>query len=270
MYTKKAKNLVAECSSCSSRSRANDVSPPTAYSLAIKKRPSNDSAKGHDEFTTDTIPRESWSVRTKPNPPVPTIIHAPSTNTTPQGHAQLEAPQATQIPTPATPRHTSWSAVAAGTITALPPTQPETASNTSYTEAQMQALLASQEQRLEQRPEQRLEQRLEERLARYDQQLNQMITMLQELIISMRSTPQDPLQLPQTVPSSMRKQRRTEPTVILCQDDNMSDAHITKEDQSQNRTCHYRSQRLRPSKELLHPTEKAVPGTELSQPPPPP
>ncbi|KAG7357425.1 hypothetical protein IV203_002113 [Nitzschia inconspicua] len=75
------------------------------------------------EFTTGTIPRESWSVRTKPNPPVPTTIHAPSTNTTPQGHAQLEAPQATQIPTPATPRHTSWSAVAAGTITALPPTR---------------------------------------------------------------------------------------------------------------------------------------------------
>ncbi|KAG7357424.1 hypothetical protein IV203_002112 [Nitzschia inconspicua] len=95
--------------------------------------------------------------------------------------------------------------------------------------------------------------------------------MLQELIISMRSTPQDPLQPPsQTVPSSMRKQRRTEPTVILRQDDNMSDAHITKEDQSQNRTCHYRSQRLHPSKEPLHPTEKAAPGTELSQPPPPP
>ncbi|KAG7371967.1 hypothetical protein IV203_018109 [Nitzschia inconspicua] len=65
------------------------------------------------EFTTDTIPRESWSVRTKPHPPVPTTIHDPS---------QLEAPQATQIHTPATPRHTSWSTVAAGTITALPPT----------------------------------------------------------------------------------------------------------------------------------------------------
>ncbi|KAG7373249.1 hypothetical protein IV203_033973 [Nitzschia inconspicua] len=59
------------------------------------------------EFMTDTIPRESWSVRTKPNPLVPTIIHAPSTNTIPQGHAPLEAPQAPQIATPATPRHTS-------------------------------------------------------------------------------------------------------------------------------------------------------------------
>ncbi|KAG7349857.1 hypothetical protein IV203_012454 [Nitzschia inconspicua] len=183
------------------------------------------------------------------------------------GHAQLEAPQAPQTPTPATPRHTSWAAVAVETIAALPPTQPETASNTSYTEAQIQDLLASQEQQLEQR----LEQRLEERLACYDQHLNQMITMLQELIISMRSTPQDPLKPPsQTVPSSMRKQQRTEPTVTLCQGDNMSDAHITKEDQSQNRTCHYMSQSLDPSKESLHPTVKAAPGTELSQPPPPP
>ncbi|KAG7348972.1 hypothetical protein IV203_011569 [Nitzschia inconspicua] len=102
------------------------------------------------EFTTDTIPRKSWSVLTKPNPPIPTITHAPSTNTTPQGHAQLEAPQAPQTPIPATPRRTSWAAVAAESIAALPPTQPETASNTSYTEAQMQDLLASQEQRLKQ------------------------------------------------------------------------------------------------------------------------
>ncbi|KAG7339754.1 hypothetical protein IV203_025433 [Nitzschia inconspicua] len=183
-------------------------------------------------------------------------------------HAEeLEAPQATQSPTRATQRHTSWAAVAAETITALPTTQPETASNTSYTEAQIQASLASQEPRLEQR----LEQILKERLARYDQQLNQMITMLQELVILMCSTPQDPLQPPsQTVSSSMRKQRRIEPTVILHQGDNMSDALIAKEDQTQNRTCHYMSQRLHPSKEPLHPTAKAAPGTELSQLPPPP
>ncbi|KAG7350595.1 hypothetical protein IV203_009955 [Nitzschia inconspicua] len=182
-----------------------------------------------------------------------------------RGHAQFEAPQTPQTPTPATPRHTSWAAVAAETITALPPTHPETASNTSYTEAQIQAILASQEQRLDQR----LEQRLEERLARYDQQLNQMITMLQELIISMRSTPQDPLKPPsQTVPSSMRMQRRIEPTVTLCQGDNMSAAHIAKEDQSQIRTFYYMSQRLHPSKEPLHPTVKAAPSTELLQPPP--
>ncbi|KAG7347697.1 hypothetical protein IV203_016402 [Nitzschia inconspicua] len=129
------------------------------------------------EFKTGTIPWERWSVRTKPNQPVPTIIRAPSMNTTPHSHVLLEAPQAPQMPTPATPRHTSWAAVAAGTTTALPPTQPGTASNTSYTEAQIQALIASQEQILEQR----LEQRLEERLTRHDQQLNQMITMLQEL-----------------------------------------------------------------------------------------
>ncbi|KAG7348971.1 hypothetical protein IV203_011568 [Nitzschia inconspicua] len=95
--------------------------------------------------------------------------------------------------------------------------------------------------------------------------------MLQELIISMRSTPQDPLKPPsQTIPSSMQKQRRTKPTVTLRQGDNMSDAHIAKEDQCQNRTCHYMAQRLHPSKEPLHPTVKAAPGTELSQPPPPP
>ncbi|KAG7368359.1 hypothetical protein IV203_031102 [Nitzschia inconspicua] len=107
------------------------------------------------EFKTGTIPWERWSVRTKPKQPVPTIICAPSMNTTPHGHVLLEAPQALQMPTPATPRHTSWAAVAAGTTTALPPTQPGTASNTSYTEAQIQALIASQEHILEQRLEQR-------------------------------------------------------------------------------------------------------------------
>ncbi|KAG7363685.1 hypothetical protein IV203_027046 [Nitzschia inconspicua] len=180
------------------------------------------------------------------------------------GHAQLEAPQEPQIPNPAIPRHSSWAALAAGTITALPPTQPETASNKSYTEAQVQALLASQDQRLEQR----LKQRLAERLAHHDHQLNQMITMLQKLIISMCSPPQDTLQPPsQTVPSPMRKQRRTEPTVTLRQDYAMSDADMTNEDQSQDRA----SQRLDPTtKEALHPTVHATAGTKLSQPPLPP
>ncbi|KAG7343001.1 hypothetical protein IV203_020946 [Nitzschia inconspicua] len=203
-------------------------------------------------------------VRPDQNPLVPTIIYAPSTNTIPRGHAPLEAPQAPQIPTPATPRHTSWAAVAARTITASPPTQPEIASNTSYTaEAQLQALLASQEQRLEQR----LEQSLEERLARHDHQLNQMISLLQELIVSMCSPPQDPLQPPsRTVPSPIRKQPRTKPTVSLLQGYAMSDANVTTEDQSQNRA----SQRLDLTKEPLHPPVNEAPGTKLSQPPLPP
>ncbi|KAG7357463.1 hypothetical protein IV203_002151 [Nitzschia inconspicua] len=149
-------------------------------------------------------------------------------NTTPQGHILLEVPQTPQMPTPAIPRHTSWAAVVAGTITVYHPPNPEP-HPTSYTEAQIQALLASQEQRLEQQ----LEQRLEERLACHDHQLNQMISMLQELVISMCSPPQDPLQPPsQTVPSPMRKQQRTEPTVTLCQGYAMSDADMTYEDQS--------------------------------------